>query len=50
MKGARVEAAKASRHGYIENLPHASHATMLGRNYAAAIVRAIEHVMPAAHE
>lgn len=44
--GARTEAARASRHGYIENLPHATHATMIGRRYADAIVRAIEHVMP----
>ncbi len=43
--GARTEAARASRYGYVENLPHATHATMLGRAYAPAIVRAVEHVM-----
>jgi pimeloyl-ACP methyl ester carboxylesterase len=44
--GARTEAARASRHGSVENLRGASHATMIGRAYASAIVRAVERVMP----
>lgn len=40
--------ARQSRHGYVENVAAASHASLLGRNHADAIVRGIDHVLKAA--
>jgi pimeloyl-ACP methyl ester carboxylesterase len=41
----RAEAAAASRHGSVENVPGATHASLLGRDHAAVIVRAVERVI-----
>jgi pimeloyl-ACP methyl ester carboxylesterase len=40
--------AKASRQGYVDHVPGAAHATLLGLDHADAIVRAVEHVRAAA--
>lgn len=40
--------ADASRHGYVEHVAGAAHATLLGEAYADAIVRGIQHVRAAA--
>lgn len=40
--------ADASRHGYVEHVAGAAHATLLGQGYADAIVRGIQHVRAAA--
>lgn len=40
--------ATASRHGYLEHVAGAAHATLLGQAYADAILRGIEHVRAAA--
>jgi len=40
--------AAASRHGYVEHVAGAAHATLLGQGYADAIVRGVEHVRAAA--
>lgn len=39
--------AKASRRGYVENVPEATHADLLGARHADAIVRGIDHVLRA---
>lgn len=39
--------AEASAHGYIEHVTEASHASLLGRRFADAIVRGVEHVLGA---
>ena len=39
--------ARESRHGYFENVEAAGHATLLGRKYADAVVRGIDHVLDA---
>lgn len=43
-----AEPAAASRHGYVANVAAAHHASLLGRRFADAIVRAVEHVRRAA--
>lgn len=40
--------ALASRHGYVEHVAHARHASLLGRKFADPIVRGVEHVLHAA--
>jgi len=44
----RNQAAEQSRHGFIENVEGASHASLLGYNHAGSIVHAIRQVMDAA--
>lgn len=39
--------ARQSRHGYVENVEAAGHASLLGRRFAGAIVRGIDHVLEA---
>lgn len=39
----------ASRHGYIEHVTGAGHASLLGRRFADPIVRGVEHVLMAVH-
>lgn len=41
--------ARESRHGYVENVPSASHASLLGARHADAVVRGIDHVLAAAN-
>ena len=41
----REAAALASRHGSVENVPGATHASLLGRDHAAVIVAAVQRVM-----
>lgn len=41
--------ARQSRHGYVENVEAAGHASLLGRRFADAIVRGIDHVLAAAN-
>jgi pimeloyl-ACP methyl ester carboxylesterase len=45
----RIQAVPAnqSRHGYVENVPAAGHASLLGHRHADAIVRGIDHVLKA---
>jgi hypothetical protein len=43
-----VDAALKSRHGFVENVPDATHATLLGRDHADAVVRGIVEVAAAA--
>ena len=45
---ARLEGAHRSRHGWSANLPHATHASMLGPSYAPVIADGVEHVLKAA--
>lgn len=44
----RLEGPRRSRHGWSTNLPHATHASMLGTRYAPVIADGIEHVLKAA--
>lgn len=44
----RIAPAKAARQGFFENIPTATHASMLGKDHAAVIVRMIERVAIAA--
>ena len=44
MKAAQAEPARRIRHGYVEHVAAAGHATLLGPKYADAVVRGIEHV------
>ncbi|MBS0363876.1 MAG: alpha/beta fold hydrolase [Proteobacteria bacterium] len=39
----------ASLNGYIEHVPRAGHANLLGRRFADPIVRGVEHVLATAH-
>lgn len=39
--------ARESRHGYVENVDAAGHASLLGNRFADAIVRGIDHVLAA---
>jgi pimeloyl-ACP methyl ester carboxylesterase len=41
--------ALASQNGYIEHVPGAGHANLLGRRFADPIVRGVEHVLATAH-
>jgi pimeloyl-ACP methyl ester carboxylesterase len=40
----RISAALSSHHGVVENVPGANHASLLGRDHAGAIVRAVQFV------
>lgn len=44
----RAAAAARSRHGSVENIENATHASLLGRDHAKVIVRAVERVAAAA--
>lgn len=44
----RAEAALNARHGFFENIENASHASMIGRDHAEVIVRAVKNVMAVA--
>jgi pimeloyl-ACP methyl ester carboxylesterase len=46
-KAFQAAPARASRHGYIENVPGAGHATLLGPRFADAIVRGAQFVAEA---
>ena len=48
LKALQVLPARASRHGYIEHVAGAGHASLLGRRFADPIVRGVEHVLAAA--
>ena len=37
--------ALASQNGYIEHVPRAGHANLLGRRFADPVVRGVEHVL-----
>jgi hypothetical protein len=39
--------AQQSRHGYVENVDAAGHASLLGLRHADAIVRGVDHVLAA---
>ena len=44
MNPLRTAAAHQSAHGYAETVDGASHTTLLGLNYADAILRGVDHV------
>ncbi len=44
----RVQAAVQSHHGFFENIEGATHASMIGKDHAPVIVRAVENVMAVA--
>jgi pimeloyl-ACP methyl ester carboxylesterase len=46
-KKVQAAPARASRHGYVENVAGADHASLLGRRYAGAVVRGVDHVLRA---
>ncbi len=46
-KSLQAEPAKASRHGHLANVAAASHANLLGRRYADAVIEGILHVRQA---
>jgi pimeloyl-ACP methyl ester carboxylesterase len=48
-RAAQAEPARRSRHGYEDHREDAGHATLLGTRHADAVVRAIDHVLAAAH-
>jgi len=43
----RMAPAKASAHGYFENVPQATHTSILGLTHGEAVVRGVEHVLAA---
>jgi pimeloyl-ACP methyl ester carboxylesterase len=45
LKAVQVVPAKASRHGHIDHVRGANHASLLGRRFADPIVRGVEHVL-----
>jgi pimeloyl-ACP methyl ester carboxylesterase len=45
LDGPRETPARASRHGFVEHVAGATHATLLGRSYAPGIARAVERVI-----
>jgi pimeloyl-ACP methyl ester carboxylesterase len=47
LKALQVLPAHASRHGYVEHVRGAGHASLLGRRFAVPIVRGVEHVLAA---
>lgn len=49
LKRMQMIPAVASRHGYIEHVVGAGHASLLGRRFADPIVRGVEHVLASAH-
>lgn len=48
LKAVQMVPAKASRHGHIDHVRGANHASLLGRRFADPIVRGVEHVLKAA--
>ena len=46
-KSIQAAPARASRHGYVEHVAGAAHATLLGLSFADAVVRGVEHVRAA---
>ncbi len=48
LKAMQIVPATASRHGHIDHVRGANHASLLGRNFADPIVRGVEHVLQAA--
>ena len=44
----RAKSASQSEHGFFENVPAATHTSLLGLTYGDAVVRGIEHVLKAA--
>lgn len=46
-KPLQVAPAQASRQGYVEHVPGANHASLLGKSFADPIVRGVEHVLTA---
>ena len=46
-KSLQATPARESRHGYVENVEDAGHATLLGVKHADAIVRGVDHVLAA---
>lgn len=48
LKEIQMIPAIASKSGYIEHVPRATHASLLGRRHADPIVRGVEHVLAAA--
>ena len=48
LKALESAPAHASRHGYIEHVHGANHASLLGRKFADPIVAGVEHVLKAA--
>jgi pimeloyl-ACP methyl ester carboxylesterase len=47
LKAMQAAPALASRHGYIDHVAGAGHASLLGRRFADPIVRGVEHVLAA---
>jgi pimeloyl-ACP methyl ester carboxylesterase len=47
LKSLQVAPALASRHGYVDHVVGAGHASLLGRRFADPIVRGVEHVLAA---
>jgi pimeloyl-ACP methyl ester carboxylesterase len=47
LKSMQVAPALASRHGYVDHVAGAGHASLLGRRFADPIVRGVEHVLAA---
>jgi pimeloyl-ACP methyl ester carboxylesterase len=47
LKAIQVAPALGSQHGYVEHVPRAGHASLLGRKFADPIVRGVEHVLRA---
>jgi pimeloyl-ACP methyl ester carboxylesterase len=47
LKAIQVSPARASRHGYVEHVAGAKHASLLGESFADPIIRGIEHVLRA---
>ncbi|MFN3520822.1 MAG: alpha/beta fold hydrolase [Phenylobacterium sp.] len=48
LKAAQTAAARASEHGYVEHVPGANHASLLGERFADPVVRGVVHVLEAA--
>jgi pimeloyl-ACP methyl ester carboxylesterase len=48
LKAVQAIPALGSRHGYVEHVANARHASLLGRKFADPIVRGVEHVLRAA--
>ena len=45
LKSLQVAPALASRHGYVDHVAGAGHASLLGRRFADPIVRGVEHIL-----
>lgn len=48
LKAVQVIPAESSRHGHVDHVRGANHASLLGRRFADPIVRGVEHVLKAA--